>query len=247
MSGIATRGPVRLMVGLARPYRRRLALLLTVSVVVVALQLIGPRLVAFGIEAAVEPTRRGDYGPLTWIAVVLLVAGALTWVLTVVARRGIGRIGEAVTYDLRREVDAAFARLPIAYHERWSTGVIVSRLTADVDTVSTVFAMVLSGMLTAALMVVGVLVAMLLLDVVVAGTVLAALLPVLVLITWRVRRMAPTRIAERDAIAQVTARAVEPLGAVAVVQSLGAESLHSDEFDRSAATLRQLSRRSPPR
>lgn len=243
MSDVATGHPARMLLTLARPYRWKLLVLLMASLVVVALQLVGPRLVALGIDVAIGPTSSGDYGPLVSIAVALLVAGTLTWILTVVSRRGIGRIGESVTYDLRREVDAAFARLPIAYHERWSSGVIISRLTADVDTVSTVFASVLSGVLTSVLMTIGVLVAMLLLDPVVAGFVIVSMIPVLVLITWRVRRTAPARIAERDAIARITVDAVEPLGAVAVVQSLGAESLHAHEFGRSASSLRTLSRR----
>ncbi|MBT8163018.1 MULTISPECIES: ABC transporter ATP-binding protein [Arthrobacter] len=243
MSRAQTSSPVRMLVALARPYRRSLALLLLVSVVVVALQLAGPRLVAVGIDAAVRPASRGDYWPLAEIALALLAAGALTWVLTVVSRRGIGRVGEAVTYDLRCKVDGEFARLPIAYHERWSTGLIISRLTADVDTVSDLFANVLSGLLTSTLMCLGVVAAMLLLDPIVAGVVIASILPALVLTTWRVRRMAPTRIAERDAIAQVTADAVEPLGAVAVVQSLGTEPWHAHEFGRSSERLQKISRR----
>ena len=89
MSDVATGHPARMLLTLARPYRWKLLVLLMASLVVVALQLVGPRLVALGIDVAIGPTSSGDYGPLVSIALALLVAGALTWILTVVSRRGI--------------------------------------------------------------------------------------------------------------------------------------------------------------
>jgi len=49
---------------------------------------------------------------------------------------GTGRIGQDILLELRQRVFAHFQRLSLAFHERYTSGRMISRLTSDMDTIS---------------------------------------------------------------------------------------------------------------
>ncbi len=70
------------------------------------------------------------------VAVAFLVAAAAEYL----GKRGFltlsGRIGQAVLLDLRQRVYGHFQRLSIGFHERYTSGRMVARLTSDMDTIA---------------------------------------------------------------------------------------------------------------
>jgi ATP-binding cassette subfamily B protein len=209
-------------------------------VVSVALAMAGPRLVGMAIDGGIPPARAGDYLPLLRTGALLAAVAVLAGLVTAVGRRRVGQVGQAMVYDLRRDVNGAFQRLPIAYHERWSSGVIISRLTADVNTISDLLGVALNEALSSLLTCLGLVVAMLSLDLPLAGMVLACVVPGGLLAVWFARRLTPVRGAERDAIADTTARVVETLGGIRAVQAYRSEHVHAALFRTAAGALRRI-------
>ena len=92
------------------------------------------------------------------VAVVLQSLGRITFL------RVSGRIGQDVLLELRRRVFAHFQRLDVAFHDRYTSGRVTSRLTSDVDAITELLAGGFDGLVTAVLTMVGVGILMLSLD-----------------------------------------------------------------------------------
>ncbi|MGQ0846447.1 MAG: ABC transporter ATP-binding protein [Sporichthyaceae bacterium] len=124
-----TPGVLRRMLRYAAPYKRLVAVFLSLVVVDAALLVSVPLLLRKVIDDGVVP---GNRSVVTGIA--LLVAGiaVLDAVLSLVQRWYSARIGEGLIYDLRTQVFAHVQRMPLAFFTRTQTGALVSRLNNDV-------------------------------------------------------------------------------------------------------------------
>jgi ATP-binding cassette, subfamily B, bacterial len=133
-AGIRLRERSRRLLGeLLAPHRRTLwALLATITVQNIA-WLAGPFLIGVGIDVAVPALLRGDAGPLIWITAAMVAAAVLDTVLRYVFLTWSGRVGQTVLLTLRRRVFQHVQRLPLAFHERYTSGKTISRLTSDVE------------------------------------------------------------------------------------------------------------------
>src|SRR6266496_6058911 len=93
----------------------------------------GPWLVGIGIDRGIPAVRSGDWAPLAAVFGALLGCAAVDGVLRTAFLIRTGRIGQDVLLDLRRRVFDHFQRLSLAFHERYTSGRVVSRLTSDLD------------------------------------------------------------------------------------------------------------------
>src|SRR5690606_24032232 len=136
-STIRLRRSSRALLGdLLRPHRRALALAVALLLIQNAAAMAGPYLVMLGIGEGIEPLTRGDASVLTAIGVGFAVAVSTEFL----ARRGFlllfGRIGQSLLLDLRQRVYRHFQKLSISFHEKYTSGRMVARLTSDMDTIA---------------------------------------------------------------------------------------------------------------
>ena len=236
----------RLLVDLLRPQRARVlgTLLLIVAANLAALA--GPWLVGVAIDRGIPPLLHGGHlGPL-----VLSVAGFVAAVLlqAVTTRAFIfemGRIGETFVIELRRRLFAHFQHLPVAFHERYTSGRVISRQTSDIDSISDFFEEGLDSLVSAVLSLVLVGVGMLLLDWPLALVVLAGFGPLAALTLWFRRESATAYRRSREAIADVIIAFVETFGGIRAVQAFRRERRNEEIFStlngrNAAATLRSM-------
>jgi ABC-type multidrug transport system fused ATPase/permease subunit len=155
----------RLLGELLRPHRRTVALTATAIVIASLAALAGPWLIGVAIDSGIPPLfASGNAAPLLTIAALF----AVTVVLQALATRTFvtltGRFGQAVVLELRRRLFAHMLRLPVSFHESYTSGRVISRQTSDVDAISELFDEGLDGLITAVLSCVLVGTGMLLLD-----------------------------------------------------------------------------------
>ena len=124
-----SKGLVRRVLGLARPYRAKILLFLSLIVVGSALGALPPLLYREIVDAAI-PAK--DVSLLARLAVGLLGIHVMGAVLQVVSRWYSARVGEGVIYDLRVALFDHVQRLPLAFFTRTQTGALLSRLNTDV-------------------------------------------------------------------------------------------------------------------
>lgn len=139
------RGTARRVASYARPFRRDIAVFLTVTVVAAALVTATPLLLRAIIDDGVVPRDRGVVIALGSLVAALAVLEAL---LTVVGRLYSARIGEGLILDLRTQVFRHVLRQPIAFFTRAQTGALVNRLNTDVIGAQQAFTSILSGLVS---------------------------------------------------------------------------------------------------
>ncbi|MDP9440800.1 MAG: ABC transporter transmembrane domain-containing protein, partial [Actinomycetota bacterium] len=121
----------RLLSSLLRPRRRSLAVASAVIVVETLARLAGPVLVKVGIDRGIPPiVRDGRLGPLITVVAVFVIVVILRAVLEYAFLAVVGKVGQDVLYDLRRRLFDHFQRLSLSFHERYTSGRVISRLTS---------------------------------------------------------------------------------------------------------------------
>ncbi|QZL02086.1 ABC transporter ATP-binding protein/permease [Streptomyces sp. BHT-5-2] len=222
----------RLLHGFGRPL---LVALLLVAVDAVA-SLLLPVLIRQGIDDGV---RRGILAGVWTAAGLALAVVAVQWVAQIGANRMTGRTGERVLYALRLKIFAQLQRLGLDYYERELTGRIMTRMTTDVDALSTFLQ---TGLVTAVVSVLtffGILVALFAIDVQLALVVFATLPPLaLATYVFRKRSVKAYELA-RERISTVNGALQESVAGLRIVQAFrreghGAEryAAHSDAYRR---------------
>jgi ATP-binding cassette, subfamily B, bacterial len=220
----------RLLGELLRPYRRKIALLVAIIVTCNVASLAIPYLVKVGIDAGIPPMVAGA-GPGTLVTVVSAILAAA--VIQLVTRQ----------VFLRRRVFRHFQRLSLSFHDDYTSGRVVSRLTSDIDAISEMLQSGFDDLVTAVLTLVGTAVLLLVLDVHL-GVVALLPLPVLALFTnWFRRQSSIVYRRTREAVALVIVHFVESMAGMRAVQAFRREPRNQTIFaqlnaDYRAANLR---------
>ncbi|MET7951488.1 ABC transporter ATP-binding protein [Micromonospora sp. NPDC005324] len=212
-----------LLGGLLRPHRRRLAAAVTLLLAQNAAAMAGPYLVMIGIDRAIPPLRAGDAGPLVTVAGAFAVAAVTEYA----ARRGFltlsARIGQAVLLDLRQRVFGHFLRLSVGFHERYTSGRMVSRLTSDLDSIAELVDGGIDSLVLAGLSILSVAAILLWLDLPLAAVTLFAFPFLFWLSRWFARSSASAYRRTRDAVALVIVHFVESMRGIRAVQAFRRE------------------------
>ncbi|MFJ9741675.1 ABC transporter ATP-binding protein [Streptomyces sp. NPDC101166] len=213
----------RLLRGFGKP------LLISLGLVAVdaGMGLLLPVTIRHGIDDGVGRAALGA----VWAASVLALCAVLAqWAAQSGEIRMTGRTGERVLYALRLKIFSQLQRLGLDYYERELTGRIMTRMTTDVDALSTFLQ---TGLVTAFVSVVtffGIMVALLVLDAELALVVFATL-PPLVVATYFFRR-ASVKAYElaRERVALVNADLQESVAGLRIVQAFRRERDGSARF-----------------
>ncbi len=222
----------RLLGSLLRPHRRTMVWAVVLLLLQNAAAMSGPYLVKVGIDRGIPAVDRGDGSRLLVVVTVALIGAA---VLEYVTKRAFlilsGRVGQAVLYDVRTRVYDHFQRLSPAFHERYTSGRVISRLTSDVDAIGELLDGGIDDLVLAGLSVVSVAVILLLLDLPM-GLVTLLSFPLLLWISrWFRRQSALAYRRTRETVALVIVHFVESLGGIRAVQAFRREPRNQQIFE----------------
>ncbi len=126
-----------------------------------ALTTAGPALISFGIDEGVS---KGDVDTVTLASVLFIGAAVGAYVFGRSAIYGVSKVGEAFLLELRRRVFHHIMGMSMGFFDRTRTGLLVSRMTADVEALQDLISQGLSVFVVSAVLVIGTLVAMFLLS-----------------------------------------------------------------------------------
>ncbi len=235
----------RLLGQLLRPHRRTVAITAAAIVTASLAALAGPWLIGIAIDSGIPPlVASGNAAPLLTVAAIF----AATVVVQAAATRTFvtltGRFGQAVVLELRRRLFAHLLRLPVSFHESYTSGRVISRQTSDVDAISELFDEGLDGLITAVLSCVLVGTGMLLLDWPLGLVVLSGFIPLICLSAWFRQRSAVAYRRLREANALVIVHFVETFGGLRAVQAFRREQRNAEIFDGLADDYARAQRRS---
>ncbi|MGN6257956.1 MAG: ABC transporter ATP-binding protein [Solirubrobacterales bacterium] len=211
------------MIRLLRPYRTRLILMFTALLLETGAALAPPYLLGKAIDSGI---RAGDVAALDWIVAAFVLSTVLYAVATYWETYLVGWVGTRALQDLRERIFSHLQSMSIGFFTRRSPGVLISRMTNDVEAMNQ---LVTSGLVTifnSTLTLLGVVVILLFLDLELA-LITFVTFPLLAVasVIFRIVSAGAYR-ATRERIAAVTAYLQETLSGVRIVRSFGQEPRH---------------------
>ncbi|MFI1048725.1 ABC transporter ATP-binding protein [Streptomyces griseoruber] len=213
-------------------------LLISLGLVAVdaGMSLLLPIMIRHGIDDGVSRLATGA----VWTASLLaLLAVAVQWAAQTGETRMTGRTGERVLYSLRLKIFAQLQRLGLDYYERELTGRIMTRMTTDVDALSTFLQ---TGLVTAFVSVVtffGIMVALLVIDVELALIVFATLPPLIVATYFFRKASVKAYELARERVSVVNADLQESVSGLRIVQAFRRERDGGARFAERSESYRQ--------
>ncbi|REF35661.1 ABC transporter ATP-binding protein [Thermasporomyces composti] len=218
-----------------RPFRRPLL----VAVLLVMLDALGsltlPLLIRHGVDAGIA---KDAYSVVLVVTAVALGVVIANWAVNVAQTRVAGRTGERVLYTLRVKLFAHLQRLGLDYYEHEMGGRIMTRMTTDIDALSTFLQTSLLTAVVALLQFVGVLVALVWINAELALCVLAVM-PALILATLVFRAKSSAAYQEaRERISVVNADLQENVAGMRVAQAFRREEHNAHRFVRKSDAYR---------
>lgn len=219
---------VRWMLGLLRPYRVRVFWMLVALVIATAASLAPPYLAGLAIDKGIGPP--SDLNALTLIVVAFIASALVFWAATYVQTYLVGWVGQRALQNLRERIYSHLQSMSLGFYTRNRPGVLISRMTNDVQALDTLVTDGIVTMVSSVLTLVGVIVILLAIDVQLA-LVTFLTFPILAIgsIVFRVASANAYRLT-REKIANITAYLQESLSGVRVVRSFGQEPRHLTEM-----------------
>jgi ATP-binding cassette subfamily B protein len=227
---------VRWLLGLVRPYRRRVWLMVVALVVGTAAGLAPPFLAGKAIDNGIAP---GDLSALDLIVAAFVVSALIYWLASYAQTYLTGWVGERALQDLREEIYTHLQAMSIGFFTRRRPGVLISRLTNDVEALDNLVTDGIVTLFSSLLTLVGVVAVLLLLDLKLA-LVTFLTFPILGAgsLVFRIVSAGAYR-RTRETIAAITAYLQETLSGVRVVRSFAQEGRHLERM----AELNERNRR----
>ena len=226
------RESLKLLGSLLRRHRTPLVVTVVLLLIQNAAGMAGPYLVKLGIDRGIPPLMHHPADAT--VLVVVAVAFAVSNTIDYLAKRGFltlsGRIGQGLLFDLRRRVYDHFQRLSISFHERFTSGRVVARLTSDMDTIAELTDGGLDDLVLALLSVLSVAGILLWLDAPMALVSMASFPLLIWLSRWFQRSSARAYRRTREAISLVIVHFVESLGGIRAVQAFRREQRNNEIF-----------------
>jgi ABC-type multidrug transport system fused ATPase/permease subunit len=223
---------MQLLGSLVRPHRRILALAVVLLLVQDVAAMAGPFLVQVGIDRGIPPLRdHHSYAVLLSVGVAFLVASGLGYLTKRAFLMLSGRIGQAILFDLRRRVYKHFQKLSLSFHERYTSGRMIARLTSDMDSISEMVDNGIDDLVLAGLNVISVAIILLFLDWPLALVTLCSFPFLLWLSAWFRNQSARAYRKTRETVSLVIVHFVESLGGIRAVHAYRREPRNQEIFE----------------
>jgi ATP-binding cassette subfamily B protein len=222
-----TRERLSTLVRLTRPYKTRTALSIVALLLATATALAPPFLSKYAVDDGI---REHDLNKLWWIVGAFLGAGLLNWGLSYAQTYLTGWVGERILADLRNRLFDHLQDLSLGFYERNRAGVIISRLTNDVEAIDQLVTDGVTSVVQNTLTLVGTAILLFVLDwrLALATLVVIPFMSVGTIIFRK--RSARAYAAVRERLGLVTATLAEDIAGMRIVQAFTRERTNMSNF-----------------
>lgn len=221
-----------------RPHRGALALSIISVLLVSGSSAIAPILIARVLDSSIEPLKQGDVSPLLTLLAFFVAATAVTAIFSWVNVAYTVRVSLGVVVYLRKRVFRHAQSLSVSFHERYTSGKVISRLTSDIDTVRSFLDSGISQLAITLLSMVISAVAIFLLDWRIGLFMLVMGVPIYFLTRWFQKAAVPVFRTMRTESAHLTSRFVETFTGIRAVKAFGAEAQMRSEYAQASERYR---------
>jgi len=234
-----TRRRLGLLWGLTGPYRRRTAFSVVSLLAATATALAPPYLAKLALDDALN----GGGTQLYVVVAIFVAAGLANWAMYYVETYMTGWVGERILADLRVRLFEHLQRLSLGFYERNRAGVIISRLTNDIEAIDQLVTDGVTSLVQNSLMLIGTAIILFVLDWRLALAT-CAVIPLMSIATAVFRkRSANAYSSVRERLGLVTATLAEDIAGMRVVQAFSREEPAFANFTSVAQRYREANMR----
>ncbi|MEV6215666.1 ABC transporter ATP-binding protein [Nocardia sp. NPDC051833] len=233
----------RLLLDLVRPYRKQAVLTFVLILLDNAAKVSMPLFIAYGLDHGISQGRQGNWTPMLATVAGFVAVTVLAGLTTYFFLRASGSLSQRVLFDLRVRAFRHTQRLSVSFHEKYTSGKVVTRLTSDIETLQELLEGALNQAFSAVLSVVTIAVLLVWLDPMLASIVLLGFVPLVLVTRWAQRRQRAGYRRTRGAIARVVVQFVESMSGMRAVQAFRREDRNQevlggedDEYQRATTT-----------
>ncbi|MFJ4643080.1 ABC transporter ATP-binding protein [Streptomyces bobili] len=219
-----------LLRSLLAPMKARVALTTFLLLLQQAAVQAGPLLVAYAIDRAVPAFREDDLGPLVAVGVgylgCALAGGGLQYAFLIAS----ARVNQDVLLDLRGRIFRHAQALSLDFHERYTSGRLISRSTTDVESLRELLSEGLQELVTVVLSFLYISAMLLWLDLGLGAVAVASFGPLYLLVRIYQRRAGRVFRTRSTAIASVIVKFVETVNGIRPVRAFRREAVNEADF-----------------
>ncbi|MBF4994137.1 ABC transporter ATP-binding protein [Arthrobacter gandavensis] len=238
------RRSLSLLASLVRPNRGRFIFTIALVVFSQAARVAGPAIIAFGIDHALPALQDGSSLPLLAAGGTYLLAAVLAAGLTAGYVRSTAQLSQAMLLDLRLRVFRHTQRLSLEFHERYTSGRIISRQTSDLEALRELLDSGISSLASGAMYMVFVAVSIFALDWRTGVLLCVAFVPMFLLTRWYQKRSQLAYRASRVTSAKLIVHFVETMTGIRAVKAFRRETVNAEKNDELAEDYRRATLRS---
>ncbi|MDT0399347.1 MULTISPECIES: ABC transporter ATP-binding protein [Streptomyces] len=219
-----------LLRSLLSPMRGRVAVTALLLLLQQAAVQAGPLLVAYAIDRAVPAFRENDNGPLIAVAAGYLLCAVSAGALQYAFVNASARVSQDVLLDLRGRIFRHAQALSVDFHERYTSGRLISRSTTDVESLRELLEEGLQELVMVILSAVYISVLLLWLDLGLGAVAVASFVPLYLLVRSYQRRAGRVYRKRSTAIAAVIVKFVETMNGIRPVRAFRREAANDADF-----------------
>ncbi|CAA9270872.1 MAG: Heterodimeric efflux ABC transporter, permease/ATP-binding subunit 2 [uncultured Arthrobacter sp.] len=234
----------RLLGALIRPNRRQFVLTIALVVISQAARVAGPAIIAFGIDSALPALIAGNPVQLVAAGGAYLLAAVLGAVLTAGYVRATARLSQAMLLDLRLWVFRHTQRLSLEFHEKYTSGRIISRQTSDLEALRELLDSGVSSLASGVMFMLFTAVTIFALDWRTGLLILAAGVPMFLLARWYQKHSQIAFRSSRVVSAKLIVHFIETMTGIRAVKAFRREPANATRYDELAEDYRQATIRS---
>ncbi|UVY84787.1 ABC transporter ATP-binding protein/permease [Brachybacterium sp. NBEC-018] len=229
---------------LISPVKGQFAVMAVMVVIAQLAVVAGPAIIAWGIDHGIPALAAGNSVPAIQAAALHIACAIVGGVLTYGYVKQSVVVGQRMLLALRRKVFRFTQRQDLEFHERYTSGRIVSRQTSDMEALRELLDSGVNIMVGSFLSMVFTIVLIVAMDWVTGVVMLLMLIPCLLLTLWFQRRSSVEYRAIRTHSARLIVHFVEAMAGIRAVKAFRKEDRNQERFDTLAMDYRNASLRS---
>jgi ABC-type multidrug transport system fused ATPase/permease subunit len=215
------------LIELLRPYRARTALMFVALVIGTAASLAPAPLAKQAIDRGIT---KGDLGALDVIVVLFVISALIVWGTSYAQTYLTNWVGQRALQDLRLDIFEHLQEMPVGFYERRPAGVLISRLTNDIEALEQMVTDAVTTLFQSLLTLVGSVAILLLFDVDLA-LLTFIIFPIMAVGSFAFRIASADAFKRtRETIGAITAYLQESLSGIRVMRSFAQEPRHMERF-----------------
>lgn len=246
-----TKGTFKRLVEFLKPYHLGIVLVFVFAIVSTSLAALGPRILSFatneilvgsvGKEIGIRPNI--DFSAV--MKFIMITAGIYitSGIIAILERHIMSGITQKAMFELRGSIDRKLGKLPLRYYDTHAFGDILSRVTNDVDTVSSALQQNFVQMMSSVISLAAILVMMLSISPILTLLVLITVPPVALISQKIIKSSQKNFVGQQRTLGELNGYVEEIFSGHTIVKAFGTEVKVSEEFEKLNETLYDYGRK----